>query len=116
MKQALASQVAEGRLIVNYAGHGSTQVWGEHSDLLNPDDINGWSNSRLPFVIAMNCLNGLFQGIYDEEEPGRNAAARARRRRGGGLGLVRRHEYRHAGSDDPGAVPADLPGRPVHAG
>ena len=67
MKQALASQVADGRLIVNYAGHGSTQVWGEHSDLLNPDDINGWSNARLPFVIAMNCLNGLFQGIYDEE-------------------------------------------------
>ena len=67
VKQALASHVAEGRLIVNYAGHGSTQVWGEHSDLLNPDDINGWSNSRLPFVITMNCLNGLFQGIYDEE-------------------------------------------------
>ena len=67
MKLALASQVADGRLIVNYAGHGSTQVWGEHSDLLNPDDINGWSNSRLPFVITMNCLNGLFQGIYDEE-------------------------------------------------
>jgi hypothetical protein len=67
VKVALASQVAEGRVIVNYAGHGSTQVWGEHSDLLNPDDVNGWSNSRLPFVVAMNCLNGLFQGIYDEE-------------------------------------------------
>ncbi len=32
-----------------------------------PDDVNGWTNSRLPFVVAMNCLNGLFQGIYDEE-------------------------------------------------
>ena len=67
LRQGLASQVADGRLIVNYSGHGSTQLWGVHGDLLGPDDINGWTNSRLPFVVAMNCLNGLFQGIYDEE-------------------------------------------------
>jgi hypothetical protein len=67
LRQQLASQVAAGRLIVNYSGHGSTQLWGVHGNLLGPDDVNGWSNARLPFVVAMNCLNGLFQGIYDEE-------------------------------------------------
>jgi hypothetical protein len=67
LRQRLAAQVADGRLIVNYSGHGSTQLWGVHGNLLGPDDVNGWRNARLPFVVAMNCLNGLFQGIYDEE-------------------------------------------------
>jgi hypothetical protein len=63
----MASQVADGRLIVNYSGHGSTRLWGVNGDLLGPTDINNWTNARLPFVVAMNCLNGFFQGIYDEE-------------------------------------------------
>ena len=67
LRQMLADEVAEGRLIVNFAGHGSPYLWGIHGNLLGPDDVNGWTNSRLPFIIALNCLNGLFQGIYDEE-------------------------------------------------
>src|SRR2546427_6200851 len=33
------------------------------------DDVRAsWQNAtRLPFVVAMNCLNGLFDGIWDEE-------------------------------------------------
>ncbi len=66
VKQALASQVADGR-----ADRELRRPWvhaglGRASDLLDADDINGWTNSRLPFVIAMNCLNGLFQGIYGD--------------------------------------------------
>ncbi len=115
MKQALASQVADGRLIVNYAGHGSTQVWGEHSDLLNPDDVNGWSNARLPFVIAMNCLNGLFQGIYDEESL---AETLLRAPDGGAVAVWASSGVTNTAMQEVmtrGAVPADLPGRPVHA-
>ena len=67
LRQMLASQVADGRLIVNYTGHGSTNLWGFHGDLLTREDVDGWTNPRLPFVVALNCLNGLFQGIYGDE-------------------------------------------------
>jgi hypothetical protein len=66
--QSLAGQVAEGRLIVNYSGHGSVGVWGAGGDLLTPEGAAAWTNGgRLPLVVAMNCLNGFFHGIYDEE-------------------------------------------------
>ena len=79
LKQALASQVADGRLIVNYSGHGSTNLWGVNGDLLRREDVDGWTNSRLPFVVALNCLNGLFQNIYGD--PGDRAPRRAWRKR-----------------------------------
>ncbi len=67
--QAIADRVNEGQLIVNYAGHGSVQLWGTDGQLLTNTDVTAsWRNaSRLPFVIAMNCLNGLFSQIWDEE-------------------------------------------------
>ena len=68
----LAAQVSAGRLVVNYLGHGSTQLWGRQGDLLDNDAVrSGWQGgSRLPFVVAMNCLNGFFHGIYGEESLG----------------------------------------------
>jgi hypothetical protein len=71
--------VNNGQLLVNYAGHGSVHLWGDGNPSLlqNPfagqaipvDDVRtSWTNAtKLPFVVAMNCLNGLFDGIYDEE-------------------------------------------------
>ncbi len=66
---ALASEVASGRLIVNYLGHGSTRLWGRQGDILGNDLVaSTWPRGApLPFVIAMNCLSGFFHGIYDEE-------------------------------------------------
>ena len=66
---ALTAEVTAGRLLVNYAGHGSTRLWGREGDLLSTDSVDGsWrSDLRLPFVVAMNCLSGFFHGIYDEE-------------------------------------------------
>ena len=66
---ALAAQVTEGRLHDNYQGHGSTRLWGQQGDLLSNDLVrSSWhSDMRLPFVVAMNCLNGFFHSIYDEE-------------------------------------------------
>ena len=65
----LFARVTEGQLLVNYLGHGSTTVWGKNADLLGRADVtDGWRpGTRLPVVVAMNCLNGFFQGIYGEE-------------------------------------------------
>lgn len=65
-RRALSDRVNDGQLIVNYQGHGSVHIWG---DLLTQDDVTtSWQNAtRLPFVVAMNCLNGFFHGIWDEE-------------------------------------------------
>ncbi len=65
----LAAEVSSGSLVVNYLGHGSTRLWGKAGDLLSNDMVaSSWqSDLRLPFVVAMNCLNGFFHGVYDEE-------------------------------------------------
>jgi hypothetical protein len=60
--------VNEGQSIVNYIGHGSVRVWGREALLTSDDVSHSWLNAgRLPLVVAMNCLNGFFHGIYDEE-------------------------------------------------
>ena len=66
---ALFDLVGQGQLLVNYLGHGSTYVWGKHANLLTSGDVTTqWQpQAGLPLVLAMNCLNGFFQGIYGEE-------------------------------------------------
>jgi subtilisin family serine protease len=64
---AISAKVAEGEAVINFVGHGSVDVWGKSADLLTRDDVNGWHNARLPFVVAMNCLTGFFQGPFPEE-------------------------------------------------
>ena len=65
----LFDRVGQGQVVVNYLGHGSTYVWGKQADLLTSADVTGgWQpQAGLPVVVAMNCLNGFFQGIYGEE-------------------------------------------------
>ena len=67
-RAALLDAVNHGQLIINYIGHGSVRLWGRET-LLSADDVsNDWQNAgRLPLIVAMNCLNGFFHGIYDEE-------------------------------------------------
>jgi hypothetical protein len=75
--QTLIDRVNDGQFIVNYIGHGSVHLWGGTNPplLQSPeenqpiDDVRtSWRNvARLPFVVAMNCLNGLFNGVFDEE-------------------------------------------------
>src|SRR5262249_3347784 len=68
-RRALTALVNQGQLLVDYQGHGSVQVWGSNANLLTTDDVNGlWRNAdRLPFVVAMDCLNGMFNQIWNEE-------------------------------------------------
>jgi Peptidase family C25/Propeptide_C25/Concanavalin A-like lectin/glucanases superfamily/Domain of unknown function (DUF2341) len=50
----------DGSLVVNYSGHGSVQVWA-NEDIFNVDDVAALSNGgKLPFFVAMTCLNGYF--------------------------------------------------------
>ena len=66
--QALTDAVNAGQLLVNYSGHGSTRLWGSNGELLTNDDVPAWTNgATLPFVVAMNCLNGLFSNTYGED-------------------------------------------------
>jgi CheY-like chemotaxis protein len=50
----------EGALMVNYAGHGATQVWAnEH--ILDTGDLAGLTNTaELPFIVSMSCETGFF--------------------------------------------------------
>jgi len=58
----LARQLNLGQAVVNYIGHGSTQVW--HGNLLTTDAALQLKHHRLPVWLPMTCLNGFFQEPY----------------------------------------------------
>ncbi len=61
----LLAALNPGPLLVNYVGHGSEETW--RGDILTTDDAETLTNgSKLPLVVAMTCLNGLFQDVYTE--------------------------------------------------
>jgi hypothetical protein len=56
----LLRRLNEGKLLVNYLGHGSVAIW--RGSIFDSDDAAALSNGlRLPFVVSMTCLNGFFQ-------------------------------------------------------
>jgi uncharacterized repeat protein (TIGR01451 family) len=58
--------INSGKLIVNYTGHGSVEVW-SGEDLLDNRAAAALTNgSRLPVFLMMNCLNGFFHDVYTE--------------------------------------------------
>ena len=64
-RQHIVSGLNAGQLLVNYNGHGSVQIWG--STLFDDTAAAALTNGpRLPFVVAMNCLNGFFHDVYTE--------------------------------------------------
>ena len=59
----ISAGINEGRVLVNYSGHGNVNVWGSSSIFLNANATaltNGMGN-KLTFVVVMDCLNGYFQ-------------------------------------------------------
>jgi hypothetical protein len=65
VKQELLRKVNEGKLWVNYLGHGSVELW--RGDIFTSDDADNLSNgSRLAFFVNMTCLNGIFHDVYSE--------------------------------------------------
>jgi len=64
-RAALLSSLNGGPWLVNYIGHGSVEVW--LGNLLSSDDARALTNGvRLPFVVAMTCLNGFFHDVFTE--------------------------------------------------
>ena len=64
-RQQILSAMNAGQLFVNYNGHGSVQIWG--STLFDDTAASTLTNgTRLPFVVAMNCLNGFFHDVYTQ--------------------------------------------------
>ncbi len=62
---AILAAINQGRLLVNYAGHGEYYRWGlwQGGTILELADLAALDNrTRLPFVTVANCLNGFFSG------------------------------------------------------
>lgn len=53
-KKRLLSKFEEGQALVTYIGHANTVSW-THEHLLNWQDINSFSNTRLPVLYAATC-------------------------------------------------------------
>ena len=59
-QSAVAQELADGSLIVNYVGHGSIDLWSEDR-LLSSEQISSMDNDgRQPLMILMSCLLGFF--------------------------------------------------------
>jgi hypothetical protein len=61
VKTDIINAINSGPLLVNYAGHGSTDVWTGASILSSSDAAALTNGNRLPFFASMTCLNGRFQ-------------------------------------------------------
>jgi hypothetical protein len=64
-KAALAAAISRGQKIVNYTGHGSSDLW--RDGLLTTADARSLTNiDRLPLFVAMTCMNGFFHDTHIE--------------------------------------------------
>lgn len=59
----IVSSINDGKLLVNFIGHGSTEIWSD--DVFDTSTALTLSNgSELPFVVIMNCLNGYYHDLF----------------------------------------------------
>jgi hypothetical protein len=57
---SISDRVYKGTMLINYSGHGNTQVWAEER-ILTQDDFNKWTNiNMLPFMVTATCDYGQF--------------------------------------------------------
>lgn len=58
--KAINDQIYKGTLLMNYSGHGNTEVL-SHERILTQDDYNKWRNmDKLPFMVTATCDFGRF--------------------------------------------------------
>ena len=63
MHTRIVDSINEGKLLVNYVGHGSVAFW--RGGVFDSDDAATLTNgARLPFFVAMTCLNGYFHDPF----------------------------------------------------
>ncbi|MGK2856587.1 MAG: C25 family cysteine peptidase, partial [Thermoanaerobaculia bacterium] len=65
-RSTIVSMFNAGQLLVNYTGHGSQDVWSKNAIFGGVDAATLTNGSKLPVVVAMTCLNGLFDDLYAE--------------------------------------------------
>lgn len=59
LRQQIISQINQSPLLVNWQGHGSTQVW-TGDGLLRVQDASALTNAQLALFVMTTCLNGYF--------------------------------------------------------
>jgi hypothetical protein len=65
-QQDILTAIDSGQLLVNYAGHGSSDEW-SGDDLFNDTAASSLTNgSSLPVFLIMDCLNGSFQDVPED--------------------------------------------------
>jgi hypothetical protein len=63
MHTRIVDSINAGKLLVNYVGHGSVAFW--RGGVFDSDDAATLTNgARLPFFVAMTCLNGYFHDPF----------------------------------------------------
>ncbi|MEZ0608449.1 type IX secretion system sortase PorU [Fibrella sp. WM1] len=83
VNQAIGRAIDDGRLIINYAGHGGTSGWAQEQ-ILTVGDILAWKNSRLPLFVTATCAFGR----YDNPVEVSGAELAQLDRAGGAIGLL----------------------------
>lgn len=83
VNQVIDQAVTNGRLIINYSGHGGV-VGLADEQVVTLQDILGWRNSRLPLFVTATCQFGR----YDDPSVTSGAELTVLSRTGGGIGLL----------------------------
>jgi Peptidase family C25 len=62
----ILTAIDSGQLLVNYLGHGSEEQW-SGSDIFDTNSVSSLTNgTQLPVFLIIDCLNGLFQDVYEQ--------------------------------------------------
>ncbi len=83
VNQLIDRDVQDGRLIVNYTGHGGTSGWAQEQ-ILTLQDILSWKNTRLPLFVTATCEFGR----YDDPVENSGAELALLNAAGGAVGLL----------------------------
>ena len=66
VRDEIISGMNQGAQVVNFMGHGSVEVWTAESIFSTSDSADLTNGDRLPLVLMMTCLNGLYQNPLRE--------------------------------------------------
>ncbi len=64
-RDLLLKELGSGSLLVNYKGHGSTDLW-KYGAFTSADARALQNGSKLPIVVSMSCLTGFFHDVFTE--------------------------------------------------
>lgn len=83
VNQMINRAMDDGRLIINYSGHGGVETLADEQ-IVTLQDIFSWKNHRLPLFVTATCQFGR----YDDPTTNSGAELTLLSRRGGAIGLL----------------------------